>query len=106
MRQSILSCIDYLKSDNIVTFSESVSEVIQTDVEPKTLSEAFLSEIDQLMDQYLYHYDKLKNEEENVFAEIESLSRRLDLPSFEVPEKSAKSPSERIKLVCLFTFNF
>ncbi|VUZ51583.1 unnamed protein product [Hymenolepis diminuta] len=98
MKQSILSCIDYLKSNNIVTFSESVGEVIQTDAEPKTLSEAFLSEVDQLMDQYLYHYEKLKNEEENVFAEIESLSRRLDLPSFEVPEKSAKSPSERIKL--------
>nr|CDS30358.1 protein regulator of cytokinesis 1 [Hymenolepis microstoma] len=98
MKQRILYFIDYLKSDNTIICSGPVSEVIQADAEPEVLSETLLSKVDHLMDQYLYQYETIKSEEENVFAEIESLTRRLDLPSFELPAKSTKSPSERIEL--------
>lgn len=99
MKKRILSCMAYLKSDSAVEISESLNEVLQYDAEPKSLSSAFLIEVDHLMDQYLYQYEKLKNEEDNIFSEIESLTRRLNSPPFELSDKSIMSPSERIKLV-------
>lgn len=104
MKRRILACVDYLKSDCTSSLPDSVREMIDLNSEPKNLSAGFLSEVDQLLDRHLYLFEKFKSEEENIFTEIDSLRRRLDLPPFDLPEKTLTCPSERIKMVTfLFT---
>ncbi|KAM7537197.1 hypothetical protein Aperf_G00000078594 [Anoplocephala perfoliata] len=97
MKRRILSCIDYLKSDCTLSPPESVREIIESNSEPKNLSAEFMSEVGHSLDQHLYLFEKFKSEEEEIFTEIGSLLRRLDLPPFDLPEKTSKCPSERIK---------
>ncbi|VDK37501.1 unnamed protein product [Taenia asiatica] len=97
VKQRILSCIDYLKSDCKLTLPESVSRIIIMDFEPSDLSEAFLLELDRIQDQYMDLFHKFKSEEEALLMNIESLRKRLNLSPFILSEENSVYPSKRIK---------
>ncbi|CDS39834.1 protein regulator of cytokinesis 1 [Echinococcus multilocularis] len=97
MKHRIISCIDYLKSDCNLMIPESVKEVISAEVEPSDLSEAYLQELDGIQDQYMDLFHKFKSEEEDLFENIESLRKRLNLSPFTLPKEHSLCPSKRIK---------
>ncbi|VDM34212.1 unnamed protein product, partial [Hydatigera taeniaeformis] len=96
MRQRILSCIDYLKSDCNLTLPEPISGIVTMNVEPLDLSEAFLEEMDRTQDLYMDLFHKFKSEEDELFENIDSLRKRLGLPPFTLPKEHSKCPSRRI----------
>lgn len=76
-----------------------MQELMTTGNEIANLSEDYLREIDSIQDQYMDLVDKFRTEENDLFENIGSLRKRLDLPPFVIPNEQSLCPSKRIKYV-------